>query len=140
MDKGIIRHCPLLDVNLVAKHYSQRYGVPIKYVCTTALDGSEFSGDVFYRETPHPEFGNRYFILYTSPSTGDIMISNADRIEGLTFDCVTDSEAHLWYSRHRHDCVQTDNGNIIDGGRAYTRTSAAQVFTCVVKDGIMVQT
>ena len=36
--------------------------VPISYVCTSAVtEHAANAYDIFYRETPHPEFGNFYF-------------------------------------------------------------------------------
>lgn len=135
----MIKHNPLFDTDKIIDHYSKQDGVPIIYVCTTELDpGNLVSVDVFYRESPHPKFGNRYFGLYQATLTGQIMITNADRVEGLSFDCVEDSDGNLHYSRDRHDCVTTDAGNMIDGGRAYLRTNNCDVFTYTVKDGIMV--
>ena len=133
----MIKHNPLFDTDTVINHYSDKDGVPVTYVCTTELDpGNLVPVDVFYRETPHPEFGNRYFGLLND-NEGRILITNADSVEELTFACVEDSEGGLYYSRDRHDCVTLDNGDMIDGGRLYTRTNGCEVFTYTVKDGIM---
>ena len=132
-------HNPVLDTNHIKKYYSCLDGVPVSYVCTTEMSlGNLVPTDVFFRETPHPRFGNRYFGLYTHPGTSSIMITDADCVEDFYFDCVEDSENNLHYSRDRHDCVTTDAGNMIDGGRAYTRSNDCQIFTYAVKDGIMV--
>jgi len=135
----IVRHYPRFNTDKVIDHYSKQDGVSVTYVCTTELEpGNLVSVDVFYRETPHPQFGNRYFGLYQAMLTGQIMITNADRVEDLSFDCIMNSEGGLQYSRDRHDCVTLDNGNMIDGGRLYTRTNGCEVFTYTVKDGVMV--
>jgi len=129
-------HRPLYDTETIAKHYSEKDGVDVTYVCTTALDNSSFAMDIFYRETPHPEFGNRYFGIYTSPLTGDTMITNADRVEDYEFTCGR-SDGKLVYSPHRHRMVAVDGG-FIDGGRAYDRVvGEPELFTARVKDGIM---
>jgi len=129
-------HRPLYDTETIAKHYSEKDGVDVTYVCTTALDNSSFAMDIFYRETPHPEFGNRYFGIYTSPLTGDTMITNADRVEDYEFTCGR-SDRKLVYSPHRHRMVAVDGG-FIDGGRAYDRVvGEPELFTARVKDGIM---
>src|SRR6056300_1082205 len=87
-DMPKIIHESLFETNKIAEHYTEKDGVPVTYVCTSALGGQEFAVDVFYRETPHPEFGNRYFGLYRNPSfssDGTIMITNADMIKDLEF-------------------------------------------------------
>jgi hypothetical protein len=138
-----IQHNPIYDRDLVIKHYSERDGVPIKYVCTSALDNEAFAMDIFYRETPHPEFGNRYFGLYSKPDlsgdlSGKLMITNADAIEGQTFAMVEDLNGDLVYSQHRHDFRMMKNGNMIDGGRAYVRANG-MIRSFEVKDGEFVE-
>lgn len=117
-----INHRPILDAKRVCELYSKKDGVPIKYVCTTALGYEAQAMDVFYRETPHPEFGNRYFGLYRNQhfaSDGTIMITNADKVEDLTFEMI-EVNGQYHYSQHRHDFHSV--GNVaIDGGRAYTK-------------------
>lgn len=135
----MIKHEPEFDIEKVCKHYSEKDGVPIKYVCTstTIKEGSQ-AADIFYRDTPHPEFGNRYFGLYQNHS-GNIMITNADRIESLEFGLVEDDDGNLQYSAHRHDYKKFENGNMIDGGRAYIRCAANEVKHYVVRNGEMVE-
>lgn len=134
-----IYHRPLFDTKRVCELYSHKDGVPVKYVCTSALDSEAQAMDIFYRETPHPEFGNRYFGLYRNPdpaSDGTVMITNADKIEDAEFGMVeVDNQLH--YSQHRHDYYSV--GDVaVDGGRAYFRrvgdmSIPAQFFK--VKDG-----
>lgn len=88
--------------------------------------------DIFYRDTPHPEFGNRYFGMFIDQQDR-VMITNADRIEGAEFAMIKDSEGNLHYSAHRHDYKEVD-GKMIDGGRAYIRSSGA-VELYKVRDG-----
>lgn len=130
-----IHHRPLFDTAKVEQIYTEKDGVAVKYVCTTALDTGVNPVDVFYRETPHPEFGNRYFGLYYGYKY-QIMITNADRIENLEFDMV-DVNGTLHYSRDRHDYNTVDDVSI-DGGRAYTKRAgnlSYPVVTLKVKDG-----
>ena len=97
----MIKHEPEFDIEKVCKYYSEKDGVPIKYVCTsTTIKEGLQAADIFYRDTPHPEFGNRYFGLYQNHS-GNIMITNADRIESLEFGLVEDDDGNLQYSAHR---------------------------------------
>jgi hypothetical protein len=128
-----INHRPILDVKFCEEAYSKKDGVPIKYVCTTALDGGVNAGDVFYRDTPHPKFGNRYFQLFVV--NNNLFIRGADVVEDLTFDMLY-GEGYWHYSQHRHDYVPVDFW-AIDGGRAYTRIVGEDYVmeTFKVKDG-----
>lgn len=117
-----IKHNPIFDITAVIKHYEAKDGVPIKYVCTSAINHGTVAADIFYRETAHPVFGNRYFGLYVNPYHNggtQVMITNADGIEGLDFTMI-DIDGELHYSQHRHD-FRTVGDVSIDGGRAYTR-------------------
>jgi hypothetical protein len=132
-----IKHAPLLDTKKVEELYSEKDGVPISYVCTTDLNASDNPLDIFYRETPHPEFGNRYFGLYYSTETRLIrkrhmMITNADTIESFDFGMIQDAEGEWWYSQSHHDCLMID-GKMIDGGRVYVRGNGIEIFK--IRDG-----
>ena len=114
-----VKHVSNLDINKVIEHYSQKDGVEIKYVCTTDLDFSDRPYDIFYRDDPHPKFGNRYFGLgYVN---GEMYICNADIIEVYEFGMIQDKQGSWHYSRSRHHYNEIDNENFIDGGRAYIR-------------------
>lgn len=114
-----INHRPILDVDRVCVLYSEKDGVPVTYVCTSALGSEAQAMDIFYRETPHSTFGNRYFGLYYSSVTGNLMITNADKIEDAEFGMV-EINGQYHYSQHRHD-FYTIGGVSLDGGRAYHR-------------------
>lgn len=129
-----IRHRPLFDTGKVADLYSQKDGVPVRYVCTTDLSMSDVPADVFYRDTPHPEFGNHYFGLYWHPDSGNLMVTNADHVEDMTFGCVENDQGELEYSASHHDFKQFSNGNMIDGGRQYIRGSG-RIVTYKVQHG-----
>jgi hypothetical protein len=120
-----IRHNPIFDTDKISVIYTEKDGVPVKYVCTSSPNRSAtYAADIFYRETPHPEFGNHYFALYVNPYGEDaqIMITNADKIEDLDFYMVEVND-ELHYSQHRHDFRGVGNGVAIDGGRDYFRVS-----------------
>lgn len=134
-----IQHEPLFDTDKVCELYSKKDGVPVTYVCTSALRGEAKAMDIFYRETPHPEFGNRYFGLFRDAFNDNLMITNADRIEQAEFGLVEDDDGNLQYSEHRHDYKKFENGNIIDGGRAYIRSGMHPVHMYVIRDGKMVE-
>ena len=117
-----IHHRPILDTKRVCELYSAKDGVPVTYVCTSALGDEAQAMDIFYRETPHPDFGNRYFGLYHNPSfssDGTIMITNADKIESVEFG-MKEHNGEWHYSQHRHD-FYTIGDVSLDGGSAYFR-------------------
>ena len=115
-----IQHEPMFDTAEVEKIYSEKDGVDVKYVCTTDLQASDVPVDVFYRATPHPQFGNRYFGLYRE-FRGHLMITNADIVEELEFGMI-EHDGKYYYSQSHHD-YKTVGDKMIDGGRAYIRSS-----------------
>ena len=132
-----IQHSPLFDTAKVEAHYTEKDGVDVKYVCTSALGSQDFTTDVFYRPTPHPEFGNKYFGLYHDHMRGHMMITNADQIESLDFGMIED-DGKYYYSQHRHD-YKVVGEKMIDGGRAYIRSGAHAVQVLKIKDGEFVE-
>ena len=136
----MIVHKPLMDVQKVIEHYTEKDGVPIKYVCSSSItENGTAAADIFYRDTPHPKFGNRYFGLYWSTAVGKVMIANADKIEDFEFALVEDENGDLHYSRHRWDYLSFSNGNMIDGGRAYIKSSGCKLYVYRIKNGEMVE-
>lgn len=132
----IIKHYPRFDTKKVIKHYEDKDQVPITYVCTTDLSTSDRPVDIFYRSTPHPEFGNRYFGMFVNFNHGGVMICGADAVERLEFGVVENDAGELEYSQSHHDYKQFKNGNMIDGGRLYIRAiGCTEVY--VVRDGEM---
>lgn len=113
-----IAHRPIFDTKKVEKLYSEKDGVPVTYVATTSANLGTVAYDVFYRATPHPEFGNHYFGLYWN-NNKQLMITNADTVEDLDFDMI-EVENKWHYSQHRHDFYSVGDVSI-DGGRAYLR-------------------
>lgn len=133
----MIKHDPIFPTEKVVEYYSNKDGVPVQYVCTTDISHSDCPADIFYRETPHPEFGNRYFGLYADRE-GRVMITNADRVEEFEFGMVENDLGELEYSQSHHDYKVFENGNMIDGGRQYIRSSlGCDVYR--VKDGEFVK-
>lgn len=119
-----IKHHPLFDTARAEKLYSEKDNVTVKYVCTSAIGSEAQAMDIFYRDTPHPEFGNRYFGIYRATGYGaalepQIMITNADKIEDAEFGMIEGPEG--WeYSQHRHD-YRSVGDCAVDGGRSYFR-------------------
>ena len=131
----MIKHFPITKTDKVIEHFSKKDGVPITYVCTTELRYDDAPEDIYYRETPHPEFGNRYFSIRVYGN--QVYIANADAVEDKIFGTVEDDNGDLQYSQFRHECKTFKNGNMIDGGRQYVRSSP-NVKIYVVRDGKMV--
>lgn len=128
-----IKHCPIAKVEQVEKLYSEKDGVPVKHVCTTEF--GDTIADIFFRETPHPEFGNKYFAILFRDDVPYIV--NADKVENFSFGMVINDEGDLEYSRSRHDYKSFENGNMIDGGRDYIRSSG-NFKVYVVRNGEMI--
>lgn len=117
-----IKHSPLFDTQAVEETYTKKDGIPVKYVCTSATsEHANYAADIFYRETPHPEFGNHYFGLYWHhlhfELPAQVMITDADMIETLEFGMLEGPNG--WeYSQHRHDYRHVGDC-AVDGGRSY---------------------
>lgn len=126
-----IQHAPILNIEKAAALYTEKDGVDVTYLCTTDLMQSDQPFDIFYRETPHPEFGNRYFGLTVKDD--HVLVTNADDIESYEFGMIEDKDGKLWYSQCHHDCLFLD-GKMIDGGRRYIRSSG-QVVIYTIRDG-----
>jgi hypothetical protein len=132
-----IQHSPLFNIKKAEQLYTEKDGVPVKYVCTTAIqEGGDFASDIFYRESPHPVFGNYYFGIYSNPY-GQVMICNADTVESFQFGMIEVSGKY-YYSQHRHDYKVVDD-KMIDGGRAYIRSGAHDVDVFKIQDGRFVE-
>ena len=135
----MIKHESLFDTQKVCELFSKTDGVPITYVCTSALGDEVQAMDIFFRETPHPEFGNRYFGIYYHPMSVNLVVTNADRIESVEFGLIEDDAGDLQYSAHRHDYKLFENGNMIDGGRTHIKSSMCEIKHYVVRNGEMVE-
>jgi len=126
-----IKHPYQFDKEKIESHYTEKDGVSVKYVCTTDLKASDRPVDIYYRATPHPEFGNRYFGLYNDRMNDRMMICNADIVEDFEFGMIKDSDNNWYYSSSHHDCIFIE-GKMIDGGRQYIRhTGLDGVFKIV---------
>ena len=127
-----IQHEPNFDIEKVEKIYSEKDDVEVKYVCTTDLNASDVPVDVFYRPTPHPQFGNHYFGIYHDHFRGHTMITNADIVESLEFGMI-EVDGKYYYSQSHHD-YKTVGDKMIDGGRQYIRSNGG-VITMHIKNG-----
>ena len=130
-----IKHPKIFDTDTIEEHYSEVDGVPVHYVCTTDLKLSDKPADIFYRDTPHPECGNRYFGLLWN--NDKVLITNADMVEDFEFGMIKDKDNKWFYSSSHHDCIFID-GKMIDGGRAYIRSTGLD-GTFRIKNGQFVE-
>ena len=119
-----INRRPILNPVKVCDLYTKKDGVPVTYLISTQKSRGTPVADIFYRDTPHPDFGNSYFGLYYS-GENVLMITGADWVEDLKFGMIKCNG--LWeYSQHVHDFRQTNCG-FIDGGREYIRVGGGTV-------------
>jgi hypothetical protein len=125
-----IHHDNLFNKEAIIEHYTKKDGVDVRYVCTTDLNASDVPVDVFYRETPHPEFGNRYFGLYWDTVRGHLMITNADVVESYEFGMI-EIDGKYYYSQSHHD-YKVVGEKMIDGGRVYIKSSGCDAVMRIV--------
>jgi len=123
---------PITKVEKLEEKYSKQDGVPIKYVCTSELLSSGPLMDIFYRDTPHPVFGNRYFGVFHIGLREHWYITNADSVEELNFFMIKDKKGDYRYSDSNHDMVVID-GHFLDGGRYYPRDSGTDTTLYLFK-------
>ena len=103
------------QIKNIEKHYHA------EYVCPTEYRGK--SVEVFYGDKAHPVSGSRYFALYYTSHTNELMITNGSFIEEQEIDAVIADDGDTIYSRHRHDYRKSNDDSVwIDGGRSYTRS------------------
>ena len=127
-----IQHEPRVDTAKVEELYGRKDGCEIRYVCTSDLNASDVPCDIFYRAEPHPDFGNRYFGLYWDSIRDCMMITNADIVESFEFGMI-EVDGKYYYSQSHHD-YKVVEGKMIDGGRAYIKSSGGAI--CMrVKNG-----
>jgi hypothetical protein len=108
------------QLDKICKHYNA------EYVVDTEQNGIPCA--VFYGATPHPVSGSRYFALYWTPYTQQLMITNGAFVEEQNFQGIIADNGDIIFSRSRHDYRVSDDESVwIDGGREYTRTPLVEV-------------
>ena len=127
-----IQHEPLFDTAKVEELYGRKDGCEVRYVCTSDLNASDVPCDIFYRAEPHPDFGNRYFGLYWDSIRDCMMITNADIVESFEFGMI-EVDGKYYYSQSHHD-YKVVEGKMIDGGRAYIKSSGGTTVM-LITDG-----
>lgn len=98
----------------ICKHYNAQY------VIDTEHDGIACA--VFYGIKPHPDSGSRYFAMYMSPQSQQLMITDGSFVEDQEFAGIIANNGDIIFSRGRYDYRVSDDESVwIDGGREYTR-------------------
>jgi len=106
------------------------------YVCDTEFKGQHVA--VFYGDAEHPDSGSRYFALYYTMDSGCLMITNGAFIEEQEIIGVRAENGDIIFSRFRHDYRTSDDGTVmVDGGRAYMRTSSPNTVGLRVTNGVL---
>lgn len=127
------------EIKKIEDFYSKKDQTNVKYICTSSTEHEVLFGDIFYSETIHPIFGNRYFRLIVEPLSSKLLIGNADWIEDVNFNMISHDEK-LYYSRGRHDYKPINDISFIDGGRSYTRCAQNdEIIHLIVKNGIFIE-
>lgn len=132
-----INHQPVFKIDKVINKYRQA-GENFKYVCTTDLLASDVPVDIFYRDAPHPIYGNHYMGLFVGGEEKKVYVCNADLIENLEFGMIQDSKGAFHYSQSHHHYNEIEADIFIDGGRQYVRaggTPLPELRFFQVKDG-----
>ena len=87
------------------------------------IPGMEQPTDIFYVQNPDESKGHtHYFGMFFR--NGSWFICKGDSFcpeSGIA--CAFDKSGKPLVSRYRHDYVESEDGTMIDGGRAYTRTN-----------------
>lgn len=128
-----INHNPITKLDKAISFFEEKEGCKVKYVLTTEHPEGmvDHVYDIFYRDSPHPEFKNHYFGI-----DGE-NIMNGDWIEEETIGMIKSNDGDSWmYSQSNHDYVSTKNG-VIDGGRQYIRGNNFKTFR--IKNGNFIE-
>lgn len=104
------------QVEKICKQYDAQYVVD--------TEQNDIHCAVFYGSKAHPDSGSRYFAMYVTPMTQQLMITNGAFVEEQKIAGIVADNGDIIFSRYRHDYRTSDDGSVfIDGGRAYTRCS-----------------
>lgn len=116
----------------IEKFYSAKY-MGYWAVRKTSDSWTNFPVDVFYQPNPDVSKGHsHYFGLFLD--TPGAMIVNAESAFSEPITGILTEDGEVIVSRYRHDYVEKD-GQMIDGGRDYLRSSGGKFVNITVKDG-----
>lgn len=121
-------------IKIIENHYGAKYLGYWAVKWSERLGWSSFPVDVFYQPNPDVSKGHTHYFGMHISERGDLMISNAESAFSEPITGVLTESGEVIVSRYRHDYVQKD-GQVIDGGRDYTRASVGKFVNVTVKDG-----
>jgi hypothetical protein len=111
--------------------------------CVKTKTGSwtEQPVDIFYQEKPEKETFSKYFGIYRDEHN-QIFICDGSSAFSEDISALKLNNGRVLVSRYVHDYVATATGEMIDGGRNYTRytpTSSSSLIRIRVKDDKFVE-
>jgi hypothetical protein len=121
-------------IKIIENHYGAKYIGYWAVKWSERLGWSSFPVDVFYQPNPDLSKGHTHYFGMHISERGDLMISNAESAFSEPIAGVLTEDGEVIVSRFRHDYV-TKDGQVIDGGRDYTRSSGGKFVEVTVKNG-----
>ncbi len=113
---------PAVVAKVAKEHYGFDRCVFVSELKTADGYWSNSPAYIFWAPNADAEKGHSMFpALFIR--NGKLFITDASSMLGVEVHGVMDRDGSIYYSTHRHDCVFTPDGNMIDGGRSYSRTS-----------------
>lgn len=95
---------------------------------------------VFYNKEKHPQ-GSNYFGLYYNYAREDWFIIDAGEVEKKEYCGILRPDDTILHSYHRHNYVNDEHGNMVDGGNEYFKhyIKWGRAITFNFKDGKIVE-
>jgi len=122
------------QIKIIESHYGAKYLGPWAVKWSERLGWSSMPVDVFYQPNPDISKGHSHYFGMHINDRGYVMISNAESAFSEPITGMLTENGEVIVSRFRHDYVEKD-GNMIDGGRDYLRSSGGKFVNVTVKNG-----
>jgi len=121
-------------IRIIENHYGAKYMGFWAIKWSENLGWSSYPVDVFYQPNPDVSKGHTHYFGMHISERGDVMICNAESAFSEPIAGILTEDGEVIVSRYRHDCIFKD-GQMIDGGRDYLRSSGGKFVNVTVKDG-----
>ena len=121
-------------IKIIENHYGAKYLGYWAVKWSESLGWSSFPVDVFYQPNPDVSKGHTHYFGMHISERGDLMISNAESAFSEPITGVLTEDGEVIVSRYRHDYVVKD-GQMIDGGRDYVRSSGGKFVSITMSNG-----